>query len=57
MLDNDLKEQLRAYLERVTHPIELVASVDDSAASQELLGLLRDIESLSPKVSLRTNGH
>lgn len=57
MLDNDLKEQLRAYLERVTHPIELVASVDDSGASQELLGLLRDIESLSPKVSLRTNGH
>ncbi|GGA25696.1 alkyl hydroperoxide reductase subunit F [Dyella nitratireducens] len=57
MLDNDLKEQLRAYLERVTHPIELVASVDESAASQELLGLLRDIESLSPKVSLRTNGH
>ena len=56
MLDNDLKEQLGAYLERVTHPIELVASVDDSAASQELLGLLRDIESLSPKVSLRTNG-
>ena len=57
MLDNDLKEQLRAYLERVSHPIELVASVDDSAASQELLGLLRDIESLSPKVSLRTNGN
>jgi alkyl hydroperoxide reductase subunit F len=57
MLDNDLKEQLRAYLERVTHPIELVASVDESAASQELLGLLRDIESLSPKVSLRTNGN
>jgi len=57
MLDNDLKEQLRAYLERVTHPIELVASVDDSAVSQELLGLLRDVESLSPQVSLRTNGH
>lgn len=57
MLDNDLKEQLRAYLERVTHPIELVASVDESAVSQELLGLLRDIESLSPKVSLRTNGN
>ncbi|MGN6323528.1 MAG: alkyl hydroperoxide reductase subunit F [Dyella sp.] len=57
MLDNDLKEQLRAYLEKVTHPIELVASVDDSAASQELLGLLRDIESLSPQVSLRTNGN
>ena len=56
MLDNDLKEQLRAYLERVTHPIELVASVDDGAPSQELLGLLRDIESLSPKVTMRTNG-
>ncbi|RDS79322.1 alkyl hydroperoxide reductase subunit F [Dyella monticola] len=56
MLDNDLKEQLRAYLEKVTHPIELVASVDEGAASQELLALLRDIQSLSSMVSLRTNG-
>ncbi|HEY9130788.1 MAG TPA: alkyl hydroperoxide reductase subunit F [Dyella sp.] len=53
MLDADLKTQLQAYLEKVVHPIELVASVDDSAASQELLGLLTDIEAMSPKISLR----
>jgi NADH-dependent peroxiredoxin subunit F len=57
MLDNDLKTQLQAYLERVVHPIELVASLDDSAASQELRALLQDIESLSDKVSLNLNGH
>jgi NADH-dependent peroxiredoxin subunit F len=57
MLDNDLKTQLQAYLERVVHPIELVASLDDSATSQELRSLLQDIESLSGKVSLNLNGH
>ena len=33
MLDAELKEQLKAYLERITQPIELVASLDGSAAS------------------------
>ncbi|MBT2118952.1 alkyl hydroperoxide reductase subunit F [Dyella sp. LX-66] len=56
MLDADLKTQLQAYLEKVTHPIELVASLDDSAASQELAGLLEDIASLSDKVSLSRTG-
>ena len=31
MLDANLKTQLKAYLERVTQPIELVASLDDRA--------------------------
>ena len=56
MLDTDLKTELKAYLEKVTHPIELVASLDDSAKSQELLSLLQDIESLSDRVSLSRNG-
>ena len=29
MLDANLKAQLKAYLERVTQPIELVASLDE----------------------------
>jgi len=53
MLDADLKTQLQAYLEKVVHPIELVACVDDSEKSQELLALLQDIESMSPRISLR----
>lgn len=50
MLDADLKEQLKAYLERVTRPIEITASVDDSAASTEMLGLLADLVSLSDRI-------
>jgi len=52
MLNPTLKTQLKGYLERLQRPIELVASVDGSATSQELLSLLREIVSLSPLVSL-----
>jgi alkyl hydroperoxide reductase subunit F len=52
MLEQAMKSQLKSYLEKLQRPIELVASVDDSAKSRELLGLLQDIESLSPLVSL-----
>jgi len=52
MLDANLKEQLKAYMERITQPIELVASLDDSDASREMLGLLEDIASLSDQVTL-----
>ena len=47
MLDANLKTQLKAYLERVTQPIELVASLDDRPASQEMRELLQDIAGLS----------
>ncbi len=57
MLDAAIKGQLKAYLERLQQPIELVASLDDSAKSQELHGLLEDIDSLSDKVSIRLDGH
>src|ERR1700733_2873730 len=43
MLDANLKTQLKTYLEKVSRPIEIVASLDDSAKSQELLALLNDI--------------
>ena len=52
MLDPGLKTPLKGYLERLQRPIELVASVYDSAKSQELLALLQDIASLNPLVSL-----
>ncbi|MGC3982292.1 MAG: alkyl hydroperoxide reductase subunit F [Steroidobacteraceae bacterium] len=47
MLDATLKQQLQAYLQRVTQPIEIVASLDDSDAGREMLALLQDIASLS----------
>ena len=56
MLDANIKTQLKAYLEKLQTPIELVASFDDSAAAQEMRGLLVDIAELSTKVSLRENG-
>ena len=56
MLDANLKAQLKAYLEKVTQPFEIVASLDDSAKSQELLGLLNDIVGLTDKITLKTDG-
>ncbi|MET0519857.1 MAG: alkyl hydroperoxide reductase subunit F, partial [Burkholderiaceae bacterium] len=56
MLDDTLKDQLRAYLERVTLPFEIEASLGDSDSSRELLALLQEIESMSDKITLRTDG-
>ncbi|HEY2978503.1 MAG TPA: alkyl hydroperoxide reductase subunit F, partial [Burkholderiaceae bacterium] len=50
MLDDDLKAQLKAYLERITQPIELVASLDSSDASREMLALLNDVAAQSTNV-------
>lgn len=36
MLDANLKTQLKAYLEKVSQPFEIVASLDDSDKSREL---------------------
>ena len=57
MLDANLKNQLKAYLENVTQPLEIVASLDDGDKSRELLGLLQEISGLSDKISLSTEGH
>lgn len=50
MLDDNLKGQLKAYLERVVRPIEITACVDDSASSREMLELLGDIAALSGRI-------
>jgi alkyl hydroperoxide reductase subunit AhpF len=52
MLEANLKTQLKGYLERLTQPVEIIASVDDSDKSREMLELLNDIVSLSPLVTL-----
>ena len=56
MLDSNLKTQLKAYLEKVTQPFEIVASLDDGEKSRELLSLLQDIATLSDKITLKTDG-
>ena len=58
MLDEQLKTQLAAYLERVQQPFELVASLDDSETARDMRELLTTIESLrSDKITLRTDGN
>ena len=58
MLDEQLKTQLSAYLERVQQPFELVASLDDSDTAREMRELLTTIQSLrSDKITLRTDGN
>jgi NADH-dependent peroxiredoxin subunit F len=54
-LEANIKTQLQAYLEMLREPIELVASLDDSAAAQEMRELLEEITSMSDKITL-TNG-
>ena len=52
MLDANLKTQLKAYLEKLTRPITITASLDDSAGAAEVQALLRDIGELSDKITL-----
>jgi alkyl hydroperoxide reductase subunit F len=52
MLDSNMKTQLKSYLERLTRPVELVASADSSDQSREMLELLSDIKDSSSQVTV-----
>ncbi len=52
MLDAALAAQLKTHLEKLTQPIELVTSLDDSPKSRELAELLDQIAGLSPKIEV-----
>ncbi len=52
MLDDAVKAQLKAYLERIVRPIEITAFVDDGSRSKEMLGLLSDIAAQSDKITV-----
>lgn len=43
MLNADLKQQLKTYLQNLRQDVRLVVSADDSKKSQELLDLANDI--------------
>lgn len=54
MLDTNIKNQLKAYLEKLVSDIVLTSYTDDSASSQQMREFLTDVASLSTKVSLKT---
>ncbi|HRW20090.1 MAG TPA: alkyl hydroperoxide reductase subunit F [Dermatophilaceae bacterium] len=54
MLDPQLTAQLKTYLERVTEPVELVASLDERPVSAQTRALLEEIAALSERVSFTT---
>ena len=54
MLDANLKQQLQGYLGRMTQPVEIVATLDDSDAAREMRALLDDVAGLSGLVRLET---
>lgn len=51
MLDDAIKNQLQAYLGKVTHDVEITASLDDSDKAQEMRAMLTEIAGPSPRLS------
>lgn len=51
-LDSNIKNQLKAYMEKLVHPIAIVASSDDSPKSAEMMELLNELADLSEKIHL-----
>lgn len=56
MLDTNLKNQLKAYFEKIEKPVALVASLDESEKSSEMLTLLQEVAEQSNKITLSTDG-
>ncbi len=57
MLEDGIKAQLAGYFERITQPIELIASLDDSDAAAQIRELVTEIAAIAPdKISARMDG-
>ena len=52
MLDANLKQQLQGYLARMTQPVEILATLDESDAAREMSALLRDVAGLSGLITV-----
>lgn len=51
MLDTTIKNQLQAYLGKLTLDVEIAASLDDSEKAHEMRAMLTEIVELSPRLS------
>ncbi len=57
MLDDNTKGQLAAYFERISQPIELIASLDDSEGAQQIRELVTEVAAVAPaKITARFDG-
>jgi alkyl hydroperoxide reductase subunit F len=56
-LDSNIKNQLSAYMEKLVHPIAIVASTDNSATSKEMMDLLTELAGMSDKIYLTHHQH
>jgi len=56
ILDAQLTEALRAHLPKIVQPIELIASLDDSATSEKITELLGELSALSTDLAVRFDG-
>lgn len=57
MLDANLTQQLKSYLENLREPIELIASLGEGEKSAQTRELLEEIAALSPKVVASFDGN
>jgi alkyl hydroperoxide reductase subunit F len=57
MLDTNIKSQLKVYFEKIVSPIVLVASVDESDSSKQMLELLNEVAEQSDKITVKTDGN
>ncbi|MFY9514508.1 MAG: alkyl hydroperoxide reductase subunit F [Rubrivivax sp.] len=57
MLDSNTQAQLAGYFERISQPIALIASLDDSAGAAEIRELITEIAAIAPgKITARFDG-
>ncbi len=56
MLDANLTAQLATYLQKITMPIELIGTFDDSDTARSMHDLLDEIAALSDSVSVLSDG-
>jgi alkyl hydroperoxide reductase subunit F len=55
MLEAAIKNQLQAYLGKITHDVEIIASLDQSEKSEEMRAMLQEIASLSSRLRYSEN--
>ncbi len=51
MLDDDMKAQLKGYLERISQPVQILSTAGAGPAADEMRTLITDLVSLSPLIT------